>query len=589
MARMHESADDTCAVVTLRQACLVLALDLIDAANFDAILLSSWGQPRRSLALLRLAKRAYITVERMERALGPSAAMLPSSSSWATSTSVSAAGEATVNGPRLRRARRAVFASHVLTMYYLAQVYQALDRPEAAATYVESTVRMQLRLDPTLRVALEAGDGEATAAKQAKEEEEGDDEAAGEPLPEHLPRGEEPLDAIAWSRNVTRLSEFYRNSRRWVLCAHMIQAAGLMLDRLDRIGEGGKLEGSEDTSSKETARAEVDAHWGRFCLSLIHVAHLRELSAAIEHDMVGALGQVGQPRTRRQRRSPAPTVAGYARQLRAMASAIGEPGGGTESKRDAHDDGEDDGLDWGIDVDDSCSDDDEETLCETAEPWLAACRREMEEEEPTEEENGTEREIPEVDPVQPLERGAGEHPASLDDPSLPLFRFVQLCRSELGTSGLYSRWSTPPTPEAIRDMASARPVFQEAFSAMERARRTLVLDGFATSHTSLCRDTAELYKNVATFETDMKRKQAMFHRSVGYLAPILGLLNPSVYTVEHKEVAFLAAQAAQELMDIRIHRLEERVQQGGPKLSVRLCRTKMLHDCLRCGTNCYSL
>ena len=100
------------------------------------------------------------------------------------------------------------------------------------------------------------------------------------------------------------------------------------------------------------------------------------------------------------------------------------------------------------------------------------------------------------------------------------------------------------------------------------------------------------------FETDLKRSAAMSGRRVHLLAPLLGSLNPAIYIVSHKELSiegawlshhsttsssatnkkqrkpsnsqclapvppFPAADASQDVFNLKLLRLEQKVQAGG--------------------------
>jgi hypothetical protein len=90
----------------------------------------------------------------------------------------------------------------------------------------------------------------------------------------------------------------------------------------------------------------------------------------------------------------------------------------------------------------------------------------------------------------------------------------------------------------VKTFEAAREVFKLAMARHAAAKQFYVLDGYVTDYVSLCRNVSALYKWLAVFEADEKRRTAMLGRRVAELAPILDQLGANAYNDTLKQLAF---------------------------------------------------
>ncbi|CAM9495753.1 unnamed protein product [Scytosiphon promiscuus] len=112
------------------------------------------------------------------------------------------------------------------------------------------------------------------------------------------------------------------------------------------------------------------------------------------------------------------------------------------------------------------------------------------------------------------------------------------------------------------DFESVRNVFKKAKSHTDRALQHYVLDGFVTAHVALQQGVSRAYLYLSAFERDTKRKQAMCTRRAQALEPLLNALAPKAYARLHKEMSFELGEIYQDLADIKILRVEEKIASG---------------------------
>ncbi|EWM28653.1 kif1-binding protein [Nannochloropsis gaditana] len=120
-----------------------------------------------------------------------------------------------------------------------------------------------------------------------------------------------------------------------------------------------------------------------------------------------------------------------------------------------------------------------------------------------------------------------------------------------------------PLPPSITSFAQARPVFLQAQKHLAAALSYFVLDGHVTEHVHLLREQSKAYRDLAVFESDDKRRQAMFLRRAGLLQPLLDDLNPRAYAGLLKVVSFELGEVYLTLLETKAARVEEKLSQAG--------------------------
>eukprot|EP01035_Chromulina_nebulosa_P019382 gene19382-25250_t len=94
---------------------------------------------------------------------------------------------------------------------------------------------------------------------------------------------------------------------------------------------------------------------------------------------------------------------------------------------------------------------------------------------------------------------------------------------------------------SVRDITSfdiAREIYLRAIKYIDLAKKYYVLDGFVSDHVSLLMSQSKLYLYLSIFESDRKRKLAMYNKRIELLAPLLTQLNKSVYEAFHKQISY---------------------------------------------------
>jgi len=110
----------------------------------------------------------------------------------------------------------------------------------------------------------------------------------------------------------------------------------------------------------------------------------------------------------------------------------------------------------------------------------------------------------------------------------------------------------PVAIEDIVDFEKARDVFKVANAAFEEGKQFYVLDGFVSDHVKILRSQSLLYKHLASYETDFRRRAAMHLRREKLLARLLDDLHPTLYNVEHQEISFELGEAAREQLSAHL-------------------------------------
>jgi len=120
-----------------------------------------------------------------------------------------------------------------------------------------------------------------------------------------------------------------------------------------------------------------------------------------------------------------------------------------------------------------------------------------------------------------------------------------------------------PKPRDIRTFAEARPVFLLAHKHLDAALAFFKMDGHVTDHVHLTRAISRLYRDLSLFETDEKRRQAMFLRRATALQPLLDQLNPRAYVGLLKMLSFELGEIHLTLLEMKSVRIELKLGGGG--------------------------
>jgi len=120
-----------------------------------------------------------------------------------------------------------------------------------------------------------------------------------------------------------------------------------------------------------------------------------------------------------------------------------------------------------------------------------------------------------------------------------------------------------PKPRDIKTFAKARPVFLLAQKHLDAALGFFQLDGHVTDYVHLTRAVSRLYRDLSVFETDDKRRQAMFLRRATALQPLLDQLNPRAYVGLLKMLSFELGEVYLTLLEMKSARIELKLGGGG--------------------------
>ncbi|CAM9265333.1 unnamed protein product [Choristocarpus tenellus] len=97
----------------------------------------------------------------------------------------------------------------------------------------------------------------------------------------------------------------------------------------------------------------------------------------------------------------------------------------------------------------------------------------------------------------------------------------------------------------------ARELFKKIKIHTDVALKYYVMDGFVSDHVSLVTGMSRAYQYLASFEDDIKRKQAMQVRRAQALEPLLKALGVKAYTHLHKELSFELGKIYEDLADLK--------------------------------------
>ena len=106
-------------------------------------------------------------------------------------------------------------------------------------------------------------------------------------------------------------------------------------------------------------------------------------------------------------------------------------------------------------------------------------------------------------------------------------------------------------PSRTRSFDDARALYRAASSALERAGKYYVLEGFVTEFVELKQNSSKLYNYLSAFEESPKRKLAMAKRRLAILGPILLELNARVYTGIVRQLSFELGETSSQVFDLK--------------------------------------
>ena len=243
---------------------LMLVLNLQDATNFRALLLTNWGQPTRALACM--AGTAYTL-----RALAPSVAAACQFgdelvAAEQASSSVRRAGHDWAICRALWLAWQGLL---VVGQYYEGQLWAVLAKRPAAALAIAATLRAQQTWS-----MVQQGPIEAAAIRQAQEITHHHMYAAS--LAGIGPEGTPftRVDAQEWATNAAQLAGVYRDANAWEAAAGCLAAADAVLGT----ATDAELAGAASDDLAES-RARQAMQWGMHhaaCLSTAREWQLAE-------------------------------------------------------------------------------------------------------------------------------------------------------------------------------------------------------------------------------------------------------------------------------------------------------------------------
>ena len=136
--------------------------------------------------------------------------------------------------------------------------------------------------------------------------------------------------------------------------------------------------------------------------------------------------------------------------------------------------------------------------------------------------------------------GGDVHDKSYNDSTRTL-----ICPLTLSEEKMKCRRS--PKLQSIVNISVATDVFKLARACYEKALPYFVLDGRVTDHCEIQQKVGRIYRDLAAFEPDMKRKASMENRCCSLLGSLYEQLNSQVYLSLCKELCFACGQAMQEV------------------------------------------
>lgn len=554
-----------------------LACITLECINYLALIYSGWDNHARSLKCLRLGKNVYRRIRAFQDTINErQQKQSPVSASSGTEPSTSTVHDSTINNipllyeatsiidhldnnndnqsslyPSLQKSILLNAHRNSLTtldslythlLFYYAQIYGHLHAPVIAAYYVERTLSRQLAeqelKDPFVRT-----DGASTVPAVPSSSIATVSTVDTETLTEKL----------EWVRNVLRLTEYHVGRKNWRASAICCYAAEAMLGTV--LAKYGTVDASTDnntalsssSSSSDTPTtplititvevtklpeplqrllAESATHWGLVYETMLRIARDRDFANAngLTDPSVSENTDTDEDAATDPFSTSALINFGKYKQEDGISSIRG--------------DGED--L---INIDDS----DHE-----AEVDLATVRLDTVPTKPSTEPKIVPRGGPlaefiaKVRPVyKPYILSYG--PSRLGDDIL--------CPGATYASSLIDL----PEPSRITTFETARDVFKGALAAFSRAKEYFILDGFVTEYIGIQTGISRIYKYLAFYEPDEKRIAAMHGRRIASLEPLLKELNSNVYMRYHREIALEMASTWQEIFEIRLSKLETRL------------------------------
>ena len=534
-----------------------LACITLECLNYLALIYSGWDNHPRSLKCLRLGKTVYRRIRAFqntihERQQSQSTTQSDNEAVQNTtllyeSPNVSSSQESSLNPPSnldilsselsssqpsyLLNAHHHSLATldnlYTHLLFYYAQIYGHLHVPTIAAYYVERTLSRQLA-EQTYNETKSVSSSTIVDKEQLKET-------------------DAMNDKLEWVRNVLRLIEYHVGRKNWRAAAICGYAAEAMLGTV--LANYGKVENNNTADATASVTITIDVpklpenvqrllaesatHWGLIYETMLRIARDRDFAKANSLTDTStddkSSSEMDEDGT-----DPFSTGAlinfGKYQQQDGISSIRG------------------DGDDM-INIDDS----DHE-----AEVDLVVTRlNRLRDKEPTKVTYGgpLAEFITRIRPkYKPYIISYG--PSRLGDDLL--------CPGSTFASSLVDL----PDPSRITTFEQARDVFKGGLAAFTRAKEYFLLDGFVTEYIGIQTGISRIYKYLAFYENDDKRNAAMHGRRVAALEPLLKELNSNVYMRYHREISLEVASAWQEIFEIRLNKLELRlnVAEGGTQL-----------------------
>jgi len=111
---------------------------------------------------------------------------------------------------------------------------------------------------------------------------------------------------------------------------------------------------------------------------------------------------------------------------------------------------------------------------------------------------------------------------------------------------------------AVTTFEDAKDLFKSGHARHLAAMKYYLMDGFVTDHVTLLRNVSAMYRSLALFEPNEKRKMAMLQRRVDLLKPLLKELSKSSYADFHKQLSFEVGEVFMELAELKSGRINEK-------------------------------
>ena len=149
-------------------------------------------------------------------------------------------------------------------------------------------------------------------------------------------------------------------------------------------------------------------------------------------------------------------------------------------------------------------------------------------------------------------RAAGEYPDEPDEDEREGVALGPFENLSFTTLGLAAPSAACARPSSVRTFEAARELFKLGSAHAARAKATFVLDGFVTHHFDVLEREANLYAQLAHWESDLNRRHAMHKRRIQLLQPPLEQLNERAYTQLVRQGLFDLATISAEMLEIRV-------------------------------------